>query len=68
MRLRQAVFITQIEVGGHSNKKSDTSLLFLVTCRFTVAEWLKMTDSRPIFGGISEVYFSNRYSLWRGWT
>ena len=38
-------------------------------CRFTVAEWLtcspatlEVTGSRPTFGGILEIYFSNRYS------
>ena len=43
--------------------------------RFTVTEWLKhspatleVTGSRPTFGGVSEIYFSNRYSLRHGGT
>ena len=42
---------------------------------FTVAEWLKhspatleVTCSHPTFGGIPEIYFSNRYSLRHGGT
>ena len=41
--------------------------------RFTVAEWpmhsratLEVAGSRPTFGGISEIHFSNRYSLRHG--